>query len=115
MCWKSIRKKPDGSTSSEVLTEEKHPLNEYQQTTLEEINRQFTDMKTVLLHGITSSGKTELYIHLIEKTLAEKKQVLYLVPEIALTTQLTSRLKRIFGNKLAVYHSRFSDAERVEI
>ncbi|MEZ7866537.1 MAG: primosomal protein N' [Paludibacteraceae bacterium] len=100
---------------SEVLTEEKHPLNEYQQTALEEINRQFTDRKTVLLHGITSSGKTELYIHLIEKTLAEKKQVLYLVPEIALTTQLTSRLKRIFGNKLAVYHSRFSDAERVEI
>lgn len=100
---------------SEVLTEEKHPLNEYQQTALEEINRQFTDMKTVLLHGITSSGKTELYIHLIEKTLSEKKQVLYLVPEIALTTQLTSRLKRIFGNKLAVYHSRFSDAERVEI
>ena len=100
---------------SEVLTEEKHPLNEYQQTALEEINRQFTDRKTVLLHGITSSGKTELYIHLIEKTLSEKKQVLYLVPEIALTTQLTSRLKRIFGNKLAVYHSRFSDAERVEI
>ena len=109
------RKETGRLDRSEVLTEEKHPLNEYQQTALEEINRQFTDRKTVLLHGITSSGKTELYIHLIEKTLSEKKQVLYLVPEIALTTQLTSRLKRIFGNKLAVYHSRFSDAERVEI
>ena len=100
---------------SEVLTEEKYPLNEFQLKAFNELNHQFIDKKTVLLHGITSSGKTELYIHLIEQTLAEKKQVLFLVPEIALTTQLTSRLKRIFGNKLAVYHSRFSDAERVEI
>lgn len=100
---------------SEILTEKKHPLNEFQQEALSEIHSQFTEKNTVLLHGITSSGKTELYIHLIEQALADKKQVLYLVPEIALTTQLTSRLKRIFGNKLAVYHSRFSDAERVEI
>lgn len=100
---------------SEVLTETKNPLNEFQQTALQEIYKEFATKNTVLLHGITSSGKTELYIHLIEQTLKEKKQVLYLVPEIALTTQLTSRLKRIFGNKLAVYHSRFSDAERVEI
>ncbi|MHB9054664.1 MAG: replication restart helicase PriA [Paludibacteraceae bacterium] len=100
---------------SEVLTEEKYPLNEVQQQALEEIKLQFKEKNTVLLHGITSSGKTELYIHLIDQALADKKQVLYLVPEIALTTQLTARLKRIFGNKLAVYHSRFSDAERVEI
>ena len=67
------------------------------------------------MHGVTSSGKTELYIHLINKALAEGKQVLYLVPEIALTTQLTTRLKRVFGRRLGVYHSKFSDAERVEI
>lgn len=100
---------------SEVLTEEKHLLNEIQQQALEKIKLQFKERSTILLHGITSSGKTELYIHLIEQVLADKKQILYLVPEIALTTQLTTRLKRIFGNKLAVYHSRFSDAERVEI
>ena len=68
----------------------------------------------VLLHGVTSSGKTDLYIHLIEKQLKAGKNVLYLVPEIALTTQLTSRLQRIFGDKLLVYHSRFTDAEREE-
>ena len=68
----------------------------------------------VLLHGVTSSGKTDLYIHLIEKQLKAGKNVLYLVPEIALTTQLTSRLQRIFGDKLMVYHSRFTDAEREE-
>ena len=68
----------------------------------------------VLLHGVTSSGKTDLYIHLIEKQLKVGKNVLYLVPEIALTTQLTSRLQRIFGDKLLVYHSRFTDAEREE-
>ena len=96
-------------------TENPNPLNVFQQEAFVEINKQFTSTKTVLLHGVTSSGKTEIYIHLIQQMLEEKKQVLYLVPEIALTTQLTSRLKRIFGNKLAVYHSRFSDAERVEI
>ncbi len=101
--------------TSHVKTEAKHPLNEFQQVALQEIYKQFATKNTVLLHGVTSSGKTEIYIHLIEQMLKEKKQVLYLVPEIALTTQLTSRLKRIFGNKLAVYHSRFSDAERVEI
>lgn len=101
--------------TSHVKTEAKYPLNEFQQVALQEIHKEFASKNTVLLHGVTSSGKTEIYIHLIEQMLKEKKQVLYLVPEIALTTQLTSRLKRIFGNKLAVYHSRFSDAERVEI
>ena len=69
----------------------------------------------VLLHGVTSSGKTEVYIHLIQEQLQRGKQVLYLVPEIALTTQLTTRLQAVFGSRLLVYHSRFSDAERVEI
>lgn len=91
------------------------PLNEYQQVALMETERLFSEKQVVLLHGVTSSGKTELYIHLIKKTLAEGKQVLFLVPEIALTTQLTSRLKRVFGDRLGVYHSKFSDAERVEI
>jgi len=91
------------------------PLNSSQQTALQEINFQFAEKQVVLLHGITSSGKTEIYIHLIKKAIEEGNQVLYLVPEIALTTQLTTRLKRVFGNKLGVYHSKFSDAERVEI
>lgn len=68
-----------------------------------------------LLHGVTSSGKTEVYIHLIEEALKEKKQVLYLLPEIALTTQITERLKHVFGNQIGIYHSKFSDEIRVEI
>jgi primosomal protein N'' len=101
-------------TSSAVL-KPLSSLNEYQETALKNIEQQFLKKQVVLLHGVTSSGKTEIYTHLIKKTLDEGKQVLYLVPEIALTTQLTTRLKQIFGNKLGVYHSRFSDAERVEI
>jgi len=96
-------------------TQEIFSLNPSQQTALQEINLQFAEKQVVLLHGITSSGKTEIYIHLIKKAIEEGTQVLYLVPEIALTTQLTTRLKRVFGNKLGVYHSKFSDAERVEI
>jgi primosomal protein N' (replication factor Y) len=90
-------------------------LNPLQEKALNDINAKFIHHPVVLLHGVTSSGKTELYIHLIKKALSDNKQVLYLVPEIALTMQLTSRLKRVFGNKLGVYHSKFSDAERVEI
>jgi primosomal protein N' (replication factor Y) len=90
-------------------------LNEFQTKALQEIEKKFKEKPVVLLHGVTSSGKTELYIHLIQKVLNEGKQALYLVPEIALTTQLTARLKRIFGKKLGVYHSKFSDAERTEI
>jgi len=92
-----------------------YPLNAFQQKALSEIERKLIEKPVVLLHGVTSSGKTELYIHLINKVLAEGRQVLYLVPEIALTTQLTTRLKRVYGHKLGVYHSKFSDAERVEI
>jgi len=100
---------------SEIQTAAQFPLNQFQQQAFSEIEQTFQEKPVVLLHGVTSSGKTEIYIHLIQKILAEGKQVLYLVPEIALTTQLTSRLKRVFGNRLGVYHSKFSDAERVEI
>lgn len=100
---------------TEIQTSEQYKLNEYQQEAYLEMEKQFVDKAVVLLHGVTSSGKTELYIQLINKILAEGKQVLYLVPEIALTTQLTTRLKRVFGRRLGVYHSKFSDAERVEI
>ena len=100
---------------SDLPTNAVYALNEFQQTALSSIEKQFKEKPVVLLHGVTSSGKTEIYIHLIQKILDEGKQVLYLVPEIALTTQLTSRLKRVFGKRLGVYHSKFSDAERVEI
>lgn len=86
-----------------------------QQDAYNQIVFQFLNKPVVLLHGVTSSGKTEVYIHLIRKALEEHKQVLYLLPEIALTVQITTRLQRIFGNRMAVYHSKYSDAERVEI
>lgn len=100
---------------TDVLMTEQFTLNENQQLAYNEIEKRFIDKQVVLLHGVTSSGKTEMYIQMINKVLAEGKQVLYLVPEIALTTQLTTRLKRVFGKRLGVYHSKFSDAERVEI
>ncbi|NER11949.1 primosomal protein N' [Leptobacterium flavescens] len=90
-------------------------LNEYQQKALEEIEEQFNEHATVLLHGVTSSGKTEVYVKLIEKTIAEGKQVLYLLPEIALTTQLIHRLQSYFGEKISIYHSKYSLNERVEV
>lgn len=90
-------------------------LNEAQQEAYNQIVFQFLKKNVVLLHGVTSSGKTEIYIHLIKKALEEKKQVLYLLPEIALTVQITSRLRHVFGDKLGIYHSKYSDAERVEI
>lgn len=91
------------------------PLSEAQSEALSRIEEEFHARPVCLLHGVTSSGKTEIYIHLIQKMLEQGKQVLYLVPEIALTTQLTERLYRVFGPKMGVYHSKFSDAERVEI
>lgn len=90
-------------------------LNALQQEAYNNILFQFLRRNVVLLHGVTSSGKTEIYIHLIAKMLEEHKQVLYLLPEIALTVQMTQRLLRVFGNKLGIYHSKYSDAERVEI
>ena len=92
-----------------------HPLNEAQSTAYDKLLLQMMAHNVTLLHGVTSSGKTEIYIHLIQKALQEHKQVLYLLPEIALTVQITDRLRRIFGNKLGIYHSRYNDDERVEI
>lgn len=96
-------------------TAELNPLNEFQQHAYEEVVRSFREKNVTLLNGVTSSGKTEIYIHLIDDTLRAGKQVLYLLPEIALTTQITDRLKRVFGSRLGIYHSKFPDAERVEI
>lgn len=92
-----------------------NPLSEAQKQALADIHRGFSAHDVCLLHGVTSSGKTEVYMELIRETLAAGKQVLYLVPEIALTTQLTARLGRVFGEKMGIYHSKFADAERVEI
>ncbi|MBR6757457.1 MAG: primosomal protein N' [Bacteroidaceae bacterium] len=90
-------------------------LSDEQSRALGEIYGSLGDKSVSLLHGVTSSGKTEIYIHIINNILQQGRQVLYLVPEIALTTQLTERLQRVFGDKLLIYHSRFSDNERVEI
>lgn len=90
-------------------------LSETQQDAFDEIQDSFTNHQTVLLHGITGSGKTEIYTQLIQQTLAEGRQVLLLLPEIALTTQIISRLAHIFGNTFGIYHSKYSDNERVEV
>lgn len=92
-----------------------HPLNLPQQKAFDEVNQVFKEKNVCLLHGVTSSGKTEVYIHLIQQALEAGKQVLYLLPEIALTTQITERLERVFGSRLGIYHSKFPDTERVEI
>ena len=91
------------------------PLNSAQQTAYNSILMSMMKRPVTLLHGVTSSGKTEIYIHLIQQTLERKEQVLYLLPEIALTVQMMQRLQRVFGNRLGIYHSKYSDAERVEI
>ena len=96
-------------------TQQPHSLDSQQSRAIAEIRESWQEKNVTLLHGVTSSGKTEVYIHLIEEMLQQGKQVLYLVPEIALTTQLTDRLQAVFGDKLVVYHSKFSNAERVEI
>ncbi|MDE6311763.1 MAG: primosomal protein N' [Muribaculaceae bacterium] len=90
-------------------------LSEAQEKALREVHRSFLEHAVTLLHGVTGSGKTEIYIHLIDYVLRQGLQALYLVPEIALTTQLTRRLQRVFGSKVVIYHSKFSDSERVEI
>jgi primosomal protein N' (replication factor Y) len=92
-----------------------NPLNEHQQRAYHSILENFQSKNVCLLHGVTASGKTEVYIHLIEETIRQGKQVLYLLPEIALTAQITERLQRVFGSRLGIYHSKFPDAERVEI
>ncbi len=90
-------------------------LSEKQQTAFEQIQEQFTKNQTVLLRGVTSSGKTEIYIKLIDQCISQGKQVLFLLPEIALTSQIINRLRKYFGDKVGVYHSRYNDHERFEI
>lgn len=103
------------NTSGEYHPERIQPLSPAQQAAEDSIQKQFNEKNVVLLHGVTSSGKTEIYIHLIKKAIDEGKQVLYLLPEIALTVQMTRRLQNVFGSRLGIYHSKYSDAERVEI
>lgn len=102
--------KPTGENTSNALKS----LSPEQQTAFTEIKKSFENKQVSLLHGVTSSGKTEIYVKLIAEQLAANKQVLYLLPEIALTTQLIKRLRHYFGESVLVYHSRFSDRERVE-
>ena len=97
-----------GIDNAPVLTDE-------QQRAYNEIMASWRDHNITLLHGVTSSGKTSIYIHLIQEALNKGRQALYLVPEIALTTQLTQRLQKVFGDRLLIYHSKFSDNERVDI
>lgn len=99
----------------DLLVQPLSELSTAQQEAYDSIVRIFQEKQTVLLHGVTSSGKTEIYLHLIEKMMQEGRQTLFLLPEIALTTQITNRLRKVLGNKMLVYHSKFSDAERVEV
>lgn len=96
-------------------TQQPKILSQAQAQAYKEILLSFKEKEVTLLHGVTSSGKTEVYIHLIEDMLKLNRQVLYLLPEIAITTQITERLTKVFGDRLLVYHSRFSDNERVEV
>ena len=103
------------NTDGEFTPQNAKLLNEAQQEAYNLVLMQFMKKNVVLLHGVTSSGKTEIYIHLILKALQDHKQVLFLLPEIALTVQIMERLQRVFGSRLGIYHSKYSDAERVEI
>lgn len=108
---KSINRFSDPSSSNSEIS----PLSPSQQRAYKEILNSFSEKQTVLLHGVTGSGKTEIYSHLIKNVLDSGNQVLYLVPEISLTTQLTDRLRKVFGDRMLVYHSKFSDNERVDV
>lgn len=120
----ALAKKGIVETYKQTIDRFRHPgtpvtappqLSPAQQTAYTQIGQAWTQTPVTLLHGVTSSGKTEIYIHLAQQALQTGRQVLYLVPEIALTTQLTSRLQQVFGEKIIVYHSKFTDAQRVEI
>jgi len=104
-----------GRLHTSAATQSRKELNEFQQKAFTEIKQHYQQQDVVLLHGVTSSGKTEIYIKLIEEAVKSGKQVLYLLPEIALTTQIVLRLQAIFGEKVGVYHSRFNENERVEV
>ncbi|MBO4841479.1 MAG: primosomal protein N' [Bacteroidaceae bacterium] len=120
LCQKGILElyqKPVGRITQQYLPTElvMHPLSEDQARAKDEIKECWKQKDVCLLHGVTSSGKTEVYIHLIKEIIEQGKQVLFMLPEIVLTAQLTDRLKRVFGDRLGVYHSRYPDAERVEV
>ena len=120
LCQKEILElyqKPIGRITQQNLPTElvMHPLSEDQARAKDEIKECWKQQEVCLLHGVTSSGKTEVYIHLIKEVIESGKQVLFMLPEIVLTAQLTDRLKRVFGDRLGVYHSRYPDAERVEV
>ena len=102
-----------GNYNKELIADK--TLNEHQEKALSEIKTQFEEKDVVLLHGVTSSGKTEIYIKLIQEAIEKGEQVLYLLPEIALTTQLITRLQKVFGDSIGVYHSKFNENERVEV
>lgn len=113
---KVVKKEINRFISSESIDSPRlSPLNEVQRRAFDEIKEGFREKRVILLHGVTGSGKTEIYSHLMAASMADGNQVLYLVPEISLTTQLTDRLRKIFGSRLLVYHSKFSDNERVDI
>lgn len=125
-CWpkvKALEKKgvfqlieaEAGFDATEGTSQVKNTLTDWQADALASIKKQFEEKDVVLLQGVTSSGKTELYVKLIAETIAAGKQVLFLMPEIALTTQIINRLKKVFGNHIGVYHSRFNESERVEV
>lgn len=111
-CEREVGRLNDGG---EPCPDNMKKLSEAQQEAYNGIVFGFLKKDVVLLHGVTSSGKTEIYIHLIRQALERRQQVLYLLPEIALTVQIRQRLRRVFGNRLGIYHSKYSDAERVEI
>ncbi len=120
LCQKGVLElyqKPIGRVTQQYLPTDlvMHPLSDEQVRAMKEIKEAWKEHDVCLLHGVTSSGKTEVYIHLIKEVIEEGKQVLFMLPEIVLTAQLTDRLKRVFGDRLGVYHSRYPDAERVEV
>ncbi len=109
---KTVGRIPTSGIPAELVLQ---PLSDAQQTAMNSIRAAWEEKDVCLLHGVTSSGKTEIYIHLINEVLAQGRQVLYMLPEIVLTSQLTDRLRKVFGDRLGVYHSRYTDAERVEV
>lgn len=115
VCEKQISRLNPVSVSSSFSHFLNFSFSDAQQLAYDEIQESFKEHDTCLLHGVTSSGKTEIYIRLIEEQLKQGRQVLYMLPEIVLTAQLVERLKRVFGERLGVYHSKYPDAERVEV